>query len=84
VVGQVIATVPYTAQGRLLTADKLLKLSTGLVAEQREIIAGMKSVQLSTYAAEKLLRVFESGLERAIQQQHVAALASESSWPIVT
>jgi hypothetical protein len=73
----------YTAQARLLTADKLLRLSTGLVAEQREIIAGMKRVQLSTYAAEKLLQEFESGLERAIQQQ-VAALASESCWPAAT
>jgi hypothetical protein len=70
--------VPYTAQARLLIADKLLRLSTGLVAEQREIIAGMKSVHLSTYAAEKLLQDFESGLERAIRQQHVAALASDS------
>jgi hypothetical protein len=61
-----------------LIADKLLRLSTGLVAEQREIIAGMKSVQLSTYAAEKLLQEFESGLKRAIQQQHVAAVASDS------
>jgi hypothetical protein len=73
----------HTAQSRLLTADKLLRLSTGLVAEQREIIAGMKIVQLSTYAAEKLLQEFESGLERAIQQ-HVAALASESCWPAAT
>jgi hypothetical protein len=61
-----------------LTAEKLLKLSTGLVAEQRAIIAGLKSVQLSTYAAEKLLQEFQSRLERAIQQRHVAALASDS------
>jgi hypothetical protein len=70
--------MPYTAQARLLCADKLLRLSTGLVAEQRAIIAGMKRVQLSTYAAEKLLQEFENSLERAIQQQHVAALASDS------
>jgi hypothetical protein len=69
--------MPDTAKARLLSADKLLSLSTGLVAEQRDIIAGMKSVQLSTYAAEQLLHEFESGLERAIRQRHVAALASD-------
>jgi hypothetical protein len=61
-----------------LTANKLLRLSTGLVAEQRDIIAGMKSAHLSTYAAEQLLQEFESGLERAVRQQHVAALAADS------
>jgi hypothetical protein len=37
----------------------------------------MKSLQLSTYAAEKLLQEFQSGLDRAILQRHVAALASD-------
>jgi hypothetical protein len=63
----------------LLTAEKLLRLSIGLVAEQREIIAGMKLVHLSTYAAEKLLQEFESGLERAIKQRDVAASRADSA-----
>jgi hypothetical protein len=71
--------VPYTVKASLLTAEKLLRLSIGLVAEQREIIAGMKLVHLSTYAAEKLLQEFESGLERAIKQRDVAASRADSA-----
>lgn len=73
--------LPYTPKSRREAAERLVKVSQDLVNGQREIIAGLKSIQRPTEAAEKLLREFEVGLERAIEQRNVAATLVAMSEP---